>query len=40
MDEQLKKDNDDTENKRRLEMYRKLRKDIKQDERDDKEAAY
>ena len=43
MDEKLKGDMkqvNDVEAQRRLEMYKKLRKDMKQDDRDDKEAAF
>ena len=40
MDDKLKQEQDDAEATRRREMYRKLRKDIKNDERDEQEAKY
>lgn len=33
-------DEEDAEKKRRLEMFRKVRADIKQDDKDEKEQAY
>jgi hypothetical protein len=40
MDDNLQKKQDDTEAQRRLEQYRKLRKDMAQDNKDENENKY